>query len=67
MSLINDLLPILLQPKNLVILTVIFLVVYWILNTLKFISSIILKILVALLIVTVVAYLLGITNLGALT
>lgn len=60
MEFIQSILPIILQPRNLLILTVVFLVVYWILSTLKFLSSMILKILIAVLIVVVVAYLLGI-------
>ena len=60
MDFIKSILPIILQPRNLLILTVVFLVVYWILSTLKFLSSMILKILIAVLIVVVVAYLLGI-------
>lgn len=60
MEFIQSILTIILQPRNLLILTVVFLVVYWILSTLKFLSSMILKILIAVLIVVVVAYLLGI-------
>lgn len=62
MQLIQDILPFLMQPKNIIILIIVFLVAYWIVSTLKFISSIVLKILVALLIVSIAAYFLGIDN-----
>ncbi len=60
MDLIKEWLPYILEPKHLVVLIIAFVIIYWILNTLKFISSIILKVLIALAIVLLISYFLGI-------
>ncbi|NCS32590.1 hypothetical protein GW793_03800 [bacterium] len=60
MQTIQELLPFILTPKNLLILLIVFLVVFWLLSFLKSISSLIIKILIAALVVVVVAYYLGV-------